>query len=197
MKQVIISCFIILAALSSCNTGEGNSSAQTDGPSASDDRANTSYTPPLGVDPKVSASIKDMIDGYLHLKNALTKDDGKDAAAAGAHIIEAMGKIDTVSMNSVQKQVYKEVADDIYEHAGHINENAGKIAHQREHFEMLGNYIEALVKTFGGGQQLFKDFCPMAFDGKGATWLSEFKEIKNPYYGSEMMECGEIKEELK
>ena len=31
----------------------------------------------------------------------------------------------------------------------------------------------------------------MAFDNKGAYWLSEEKEIRNPYFGSKMLTCGE------
>jgi hypothetical protein len=37
----------------------------------------------------------------------------------------------------------------------------------------------------------------MAQDGKGAMWLSESKEIKNPYFGDKMMECGSVEEEIQ
>jgi hypothetical protein len=33
-------------------------------------------------------------------------------------------------------------------------------------------------------------------DKKGAIWLSETKEIKNPYYGKKMLTCGNVKEEI-
>jgi len=36
----------------------------------------------------------------------------------------------------------------------------------------------------------------MAFEGKGAYRISENREIQNPYMGSKMPTCGEIKEEL-
>jgi len=36
----------------------------------------------------------------------------------------------------------------------------------------------------------------MAFDKKGAYWISENREIQNPYFGDKMPKCGEIKEEL-
>lgn len=44
---------------------------------------------------------------------------------------------------------------------------------------------------------MYKDFCPMYNNGKGAFWLSETKEIKNPYLGKAMPTCGTIQEELK
>ncbi|MBA4167053.1 MAG: DUF3347 domain-containing protein, partial [Chitinophagaceae bacterium] len=83
------------------------------------------------------------------------------------------------------------------ENAEHISENAGKLGHQREHFEMLSKDVYDLVKAFGAGQTLYQDFCPMYNDEKGASWLSETKEIQNPYMGQKMTTCGSVKEELK
>jgi hypothetical protein len=33
-------------------------------------------------------------------------------------------------------------------------------------------------------------------NGKGAVWISEYKEIKNPYLGTKMLTCGSIKKEF-
>jgi Cu(I)/Ag(I) efflux system membrane fusion protein len=35
----------------------------------------------------------------------------------------------------------------------------------------------------------------MAFD-TGAYWISDSKEIRNPYFGDAMLTCGEVKKEL-
>ncbi len=113
-------------------------------------------------------------------------------------MVATLAKIDMKSLSDVQMKSYMDIADDMKEHAEHISANAGKIEHQREHFIMLSKDISDLVKTFGNsGQTLYKDFCPMANDGKGATWISEVKEIKNPYLGSKMPNCGSIKETIK
>ncbi len=62
-----------------------------------------------------------------------------------------------------------EIADDAMEHSEHIGANAGKLEHQREHFEMLSKDVFNLVKDFGtGGQTLYKDFCFMYNDGNCA-----------------------------
>ena len=42
---------------------------------------------------------------------------------------------------------------------------------------------------------LYLVYCSMSFDGKGGYWLQDSKEIKNPYLGSEMPACGEVKAE--
>ncbi len=124
-------------------------------------------------------------------------DNGNDAAGGGKSISEAMAKLDKASLSAEQKKAYDAVADDIKENAEHINENSGKIDHQREHFEMLSQDMYDLVKSFNEGPTMYKDFCPMANDNKGAYWLSETKEIKNPYLGKKMPTCGEVKEEIK
>jgi hypothetical protein len=54
-----------------------------------------------------------------------------------------------------------------------------------------------LVKAFGAGRPLYHDHCPMYNDNQGAMWLSETREIKNPYYGAEMPACGTVEEIIK
>ena len=57
--------------------------------------------------------------------------------------------------------------------------------------------IYDLVKAFGGGRSLYHDHCPMYNEKKGAMWLSEMKEVKNPYFGSGMPTCGTVEEVIK
>lgn len=137
---------------------------------------------------------EEVIANYLQLKNALAKDNSKDAAAAGKTIFATLSNVDIKSLAPEQMKSYMDIADDMKEHAEHIGDNAGKIEHQREHFVMVSKDMADFVKTFGnGGQTLYKDYCPMANDGKGATWISEVKEIKNPYLGGKMPTCGSVK----
>ncbi len=159
-------------------------------------KADTMKTSPR-VNAKVAASMKDVVDNYLQLKNALASDKTNESAAAGTALEAAFKKFETKELTSQQRKVYDDVEDDAREHAEHIGANAGNIAHQREHFDMLSKDIYDLVKTFGSPQLLYRDFCPMYNDKKGAIWLSEKKEIKNPYYGKTMLTCGSVKEEIK
>ena len=144
-----------------------------------------------------TVSIKEILSNYLQLKNALTKDNTNDAATAGKALETALKNFDKSALTAEQKTTFEDIQTDAIEHAEHIGTNAGKIEHQREHFDMLSKDVYDLVKAFGAGQTLYKDFCPMYNDNKGAIWLSEAKEIKNPYYGKSMSSCGSMKEELK
>jgi hypothetical protein len=145
---------------------------------------------------QTSFSIKETVNNYLTLKNALTKDDTRGAAVAGNVLYATFNKVNSNSIDATLKAGYLDIAEDAKEHAEHIGNNSGKIEHQREHFVMLSKDMNDLIKTFGAGQKLYQDFCPMADDGKGAIWISETKEIKNPYLGSKMPKCGTIKKEL-
>ncbi|PKP34687.1 MAG: hypothetical protein CVT98_10650 [Bacteroidetes bacterium HGW-Bacteroidetes-15] len=59
------------------------------------------------------------------------------------------------------------------------------------------NMIE-LTNTFNPlGETIYVQHCPMADNNKGADWLSSEKEIKNPYFGSSMLKCGEVTKEIK
>lgn len=132
------------------------------------------------------------------MKNALANDNTKDAATAGKSLQAEFINFDTKALSEGQAKIFNDIADDAKEHAEHIGANAGNIRHQREHFVMLSKDMADLIKTFGnGGQTLYKDFCPMANNDKGAIWISELKEIKNPYLGKAMPTCGSVKETIQ
>lgn len=141
-------------------------------------------------------SIDKIVTDYLALKNALTKDDSKATAKAGKTLYATLNAVKTNTIDAKQKKNYLDIAESAKENAEHIGDNAGKIDHQREHFVLLSKDINDLIKLFGTKQKLYQDYCPMADDGKGAIWISEVKDIKNPYYGSKMLTCGSIKKTL-
>ncbi len=187
MKNLIINIVIAAILLSACNT---------DSKSSIENKKNDSTT--IGsTAAKSSVSIKEVTEHYLHIKNALANDDGNEAAAGGKAFVAALANLDKSLLTAEQKNVYTDIEPDAIEMADHISTNANKIAHQREHFDMLSNDLYDILKAFGTEQTLYQDFCPMYNDKKGATWLSETKEIKNPYMGKKMATCGIVKEEIK
>ncbi|MNV52552.1 hypothetical protein D3C71_1446520 [compost metagenome] len=138
----------------------------------------------------------EIINGYLQLKNALAADDDKAAAEAGKVMTKALGTFDKSALSAGQVKMYNDIEGAVREHAEHIGENVGNIHHQREHFESLSQDIYDLAKAVGTGRKLYFDHCPMYNENKGANWLSETKEIRNPYLGKSMPECGSVKEEI-
>jgi hypothetical protein len=142
-----------------------------------------------------SFSINEIVSGYLNIKNALVKDDSKEAATAGKALDATFSKVNSNEIDVKLKKEYEDIAHAAKEHALHIADNSGKIDHQRAHFVMLSKDINDLITAFGTKQKLYQDFCPMADNDKGAMWISETKDIKNPYFGSQMLSCGSVKKE--
>jgi len=71
-------------------------------------------------------------------------------------------------------------------------------AFRKPHFETLSNAIIAAVKAdpkaFEG--KLYVMHCSMVYPDRGADWLQSDSELLNPYWGSMMLHCGELKEEI-
>lgn len=75
---------------------------------------------------------------------------------------------------------------------------AADIDAQRTIFSDLSNDFIAKVKSSGlTSGEVYVEYCPMALNDKGASWLSNQKDIKNPYFGESMLTCGEVKETIK
>jgi Cu(I)/Ag(I) efflux system membrane fusion protein len=68
----------------------------------------------------------------------------------------------------------------------------------RKRFEAISNTMLKVDDLFGhvGTKKHYKAFCPMAFENQGAAWLQADKEIANPYFGHQMLRCGEIQRDF-
>ena len=135
-----------------------------------------------------------IIDNYLQLKNALVADDQEAAAQAGGKLVDEFENFDKSNYSSEEQQELTDIIEDAKEHAEHIAESA--IDHQREHFDILSKDVIDMIAITGTNKKLYQDFCPMYNNNKGAQWLSATKEIKNPYFGSKMIDCGNIQKEI-
>lgn len=149
------------------------------------------------VDANAAAGIKEIVDHYLHIKNALANDNAGEAANGAQAMEDAMGKLDKSLLTAEQKTAYVTNEEEMKEHAEHIAKNGDNIKHQRSHFVQMSEVVYELVKNFGAGRPVYHDHCPMARDNQGAMWISEVKEIKNPYFGAEMFKCGRVEEVIK
>jgi hypothetical protein len=127
---------------------------------------------------------QNILTAYLEVKDALVKTNGEAASAAAAKLVETLGDIQD-----------KLIADIRFD-AEHIEETK-TASHQRDHFNSLSDNVYTLIKsTQGNNDEIYRQYCPMAFSNKGAFWLSAEKEVNNPYFGDMMLHCGSVKETL-
>lgn len=150
------------------------------------------YQPAEGT----KAELEQVIGAYLQVKDALVKDDlvaldnaidlmSEKVAAVVPTRMEGKGLEAWNNHQSLYAAKQKEMR--------HIKD----LENKRFYFSHLSEIMYCTIKSFGLKQgHLFSIFCPMAFDGKGAYWISDSKVIQNPYLGTKMPTCGEVKEEL-
>jgi hypothetical protein len=135
-----------------------------------------------------------IINAYLAIKNGLVATDKKVTAQAATKLLVAFKQFDMSKLSGDTHNTYMEIYENAKEQAEHILKS--KIDHQREHFEILSTDIKDLIDLLGTEKTLYQDHCPMASDGNGADWISEVKDIKNPYFGSKMLKCGSVTKQI-
>ena len=146
------------------------------------------------IDETINAQTDSILLTYLFLKDALVNDDSKIAAEAGGELVKQFKDFNSENYAQNDRQELDNIIEDATEHAQHIFENP--IDHQREHFDMLSKDMIDLIAITGTSKKLYQVYCPMYNNDKGAQWLSDSKEIRNPYFGSKMMNCGEVIKEI-
>ncbi len=148
----------------------------------------------IDVNNQKNATTTLIVEAYIEIKNGLATDSNEKTAKGGNSLVKAFTAFDMTKLSNEAHKDYMEIMESAKEHAEHIIKS--DIKHQREHFLALSTDIIDLVALLGTEKTLYKDFCPMANNNKGGYWLSEIKEIKNPYYGARMLKCGSVKEQI-
>lgn len=152
---------------------------------------------PISVDPKFSQQLRGVVTSYLKVKDALVASDTKNAATQIMDITDNLKKVD---MSLLKGDAHLKWMEQLKVMEGSIKliEAAKDIEIQRASFSQLTDALYASIKVFHvEGLQAYYQYCPMAFDNKGAYWISREEQISNPYFGDQMLRCGETKETLK
>jgi membrane fusion protein, copper/silver efflux system len=143
------------------------------------------------------SNLEKLFHLYFDLKNALADDAPEKAKQHGLLLIAQLATTGQHSLEGEHHMFWMEQYEDMEESLKKIV-NANEIAAMREHFEPLSEAFIKTARTLGAiGQTWYVAFCPMYDNDRGAYWLSEFEQIKNPYFGSMMLRCGEVRETLR
>ena len=153
--------------------------------SGTSEDATTNGEPILKQTEEVEATqqktMESVVNEYLFIKDALVASDAESAQASAVTLLSV---VDATKMPTVQQKT-KEMAA------------VTDLDSLRARFDSLSVALYEEVKQHPDtSQTLYKQYCPMAFDNRGAFWLSDEKEIKNPYFGDEMLTCGRVEEEI-
>ncbi len=137
-----------------------------------------------------------VIKAYLGMKDGFVSDNENEIDTQAAQMLAILNNMPDNLLSGEALTYWKEKKGFLLAHLN-LYKEAEKDKDKRMNFVFLSTVIVKSVKAFGyDGQKLFVDYCPMANNNKGAYWLSQIKEIRNPYLGQKMPKCGEVKEEL-
>lgn len=198
MKNIFLSLSAVaLLSLASC--GNINPDQGTPGSSEKKDKTpsealtDATIVKPIFAHPDTSlqTQVQQLYHTYLQVQTALVNAKGAEAAIQAKNLGQLISSFDGKGLSVEQQQAYTNLALKIQGLAIRIG-NTQDIKSQRTIFSPLSDHIYELLKVFGNDQPVYQTHCPMAFDGKGASWLSDTTAIRNPYYGSEMLDCGEV-----
>jgi len=151
---------------------------------------------PYQLSAPAEAKMEEVIIAYLQLKAALVKDDENAADTATELIAAKVAAVVPTELDGKGLEAWHN-HQTLYEVKLKEMRHTEGLENKRSYFSHLSEITYCMIKSFGLKRgELFAVFCPMAFDRKGAYWISGSKEIQNPYFGQTMPKCGEIKEEL-
>lgn len=147
----------------------------------------------VSISPEAKQQLQSLFENYFELKNNLVGDDFKAAQQTAKEFQEKLEMIDMKLFGGNAHTLWMR-------NAAMIKVANEKAIASKDIEELRGAFIQlskGIIELNRSFQPLKYDtyiqHCPMANNNKGADWLSKEKEIKNPYFGSSMLNCGELK----
>lgn len=126
-----------------------------------------------------------LLSTYYQLKDNLVKSNATAVASSADAFIKAVNEAEKETVNEATKELLLADANAI--------SKSKDINSQREKFSGLSDRMFELAKAHKlSTEPIYQQHCPM----KKVSWLSNSKAIKNPYYGSAMLTCGNVKQIL-
>jgi Protein of unknown function (DUF3347) len=157
---------------------------------------------------KFNTSVANMMTAYFAMQNAFVDADTLKAKESCNKFIALADSVDFNELKDDSVQIVQN-AKQFFTDA---KANASSLLTQKEIIEMRKDFSmisESLYPAFKSinytGATIYWQNCPMAFgEDKPANWISNTKEIMNPYMGKNhpefkgtMLHCGAVKETLE
>jgi hypothetical protein len=146
----------------------------------------TAFNTVQAQDSATNKRLNESLQSYYSIKDALVAGNSKAASNAATSFIK--------SLNGISYKVISEGnVNTLLTDAG-IIADARSIDKQRAAFSNFSTNMAEVVKALKfASSPVYIQYCPM----KKASWLSNEKAIKNPYYGSSMLTCGKVTETIQ
>ncbi|MEO9591075.1 efflux RND transporter periplasmic adaptor subunit [Rhodopirellula bahusiensis] len=133
-----------------------------------------------------------LLPAYLAIGDGLASDKVATAASGVDQLHQSLNSIDTSGLDDVVAKRWASETRSLSSITARLAK-ATDLEAMRSAFALLSDELITIQRMFGfhSGSQLFELHCPMAFDGRGATWLQSNDTVRNPYYGGSMLKCAD------
>ncbi|WP_281988716.1 efflux RND transporter periplasmic adaptor subunit [Aquimarina aggregata] len=134
----------------------------------------------------VQIAFQSVLVSYLQMKDAFVASDANQVSVFAKATSEKMQGLMKSDLGKLEKEYFLNSIDLLTS----ISSNKD-LEKQRSFYVTLNENLIALITNVTSFKNtLYIQKCPMANSNKGAVWLSTEKEIRNPYFGDEMLTCG-------
>ncbi|MCX8532372.1 DUF3347 domain-containing protein [Chryseobacterium luquanense] len=135
---------------------------------------------------KTNPQLSKLYQNYIAVKSALASDDFKKTSVAAGEFLKTASLLNSKTLDEKKLNSLKSESK--------IIAAAKNIDAQRKPFYKLSEVMIAIANEYKiSDKTIYVQYCPMA----EGSWLSNEKQIINPYYGSSMLKCGSVKSEIK
>jgi len=137
-----------------------------------------------------------LIDDYLEIQRALSRDNLKAAKKIALSTLKKLKKVKMKVLSPSSHKEWMKLQREMEKNLKKISQ-LDSIENARKFFYSFSLSVEKAIKEFKLNKHtIYKYFCPMAFDNKGAYWFQDKEGTANPYFGSKMFKCGSEIEKL-
>ncbi|MDO9550962.1 efflux RND transporter periplasmic adaptor subunit [Rhodonellum sp.] len=141
--------------------------------------------------------LGEVLKTYILLKDVLIQSDPRATQTQADKFLTNLLKVEMSLLEKNAHDVWMPLFGGLKTNLENLKKS-DDLATQRIFFQKISDGMIESVDYFGVTEaSVYKQYCPMADNDKGAYWLSLEKEIKNPYFGAAMLTCGEVKGEYK
>lgn len=151
----------------------------------------------IDAPPQVLEQLSGFVDPYLGLSKALAADDFDAAKQAVDPLHQRLAGLLPIDSEDKAVEVWTKEKRDLSEIVARL-QKANDLEALRSGFALLSEQMLSLQRMFGLPTEgsLYEVHCPMAFDGRGASWIQSDAAVRNPYYGKSMLKCADKVEKL-
>ena len=134
---------------------------------------------------------------YVDLGSAMADDDFESARAAVERSAAAHAAVSAELLDEEARVRWRESSQAMGAALGSM-QDAEDLEGVRAVFEGLSLGLADAIRTFGihPPDPVYVLHCPMVAAGRGAVWLQNDRDVRNPYFGAMMLRCGSVVETI-